>query len=755
MKIFRYLLLLVIVSSTACAENAFLNEALLLFQDGKVDQKSKDRLLGNLIKNRLETHHFSRKVIDDQRSKDAFGLYVKRLDYRKRFFLKSDIDQLAKYKTAIDDQILTGHIAINDRSTQIYRKRIAEIAKFVDEELKKKIDFSKKEYIELEPKKRKFCKDKKELFALWGKILKLDVLTRVLDLQSEQDGTKKKDKKKKKAKLAKKNKQKKLTYAQIEEKARKKTKKSYAKVFKRMLQEDHSDYISKLMNSITMTFDPHTTYLPPKVKENFNIDIKGSLEGIGALLREDEDYIKVVEIVPGSASWRQGELKADDVILKVVPNPQGKKKSDRDEIDLVGMRVDDAVQYIRGKKGSQVLLTVKKPHGEVVYITIIRDTVVIAETYVKSAIVNDKKKGKKIGYIVVPKFYRDFTKSADDPSARDCSSDVRNELVKFKKVGVDGVILDLRNNGGGSLEDAIIMSGLFIKKGPIVQIKYSDGKMSVLQDTDPTVEYDGELVVLQNSYSASASEIVAGALQDYGRAVVIGGKKSHGKGTVQTLVELDRGLMRFSKNSNQLGTLKLTISKFYRVSGGSTQYKGVIPDIIVPDPYSYLDSGESSLDFSLPWDEVQTATYKKWDRAHYKMKTLVANSQNRVSKSPKFGKIKRTVALLEKRRKQTLVSLNIEETKKDNKVYKKLAEELKYDEDENENLEISYKHLPPVIKKIDKKMAEANKEKRDEFTKSLRVDPYITEAINVLTDMRSKGMVAESKSKGWFKKLFQ
>lgn len=730
MKILRLFLILFFICCVSYAED---------------DTKdSSNQLLGNLIKNRLESHHFSGKKVDDERSKDAFGLYIQRMDFGKRFFLQSDVDQLSKYKLLIDDEIVSGQFTLSDKAVAILDKRMSEVSTIIEEILKKPFDFTKKEYLEVDPDKRQFCKDDNELKALWEKILKLDVLTRFLELKDEQDGVKDKDKDKKiaeKKKDEKKKKTVKLTFEQMEKEAREKTQKSYDRVFKRLRKEKEVEQSAKLINALAMSFDPHTLYLPPKEKENFNIDIKGTLDGIGALLKEEDDYIKVVEIIPGSASWKQGVLQADDIILKVA-------QGESEPIDLVGMRVDDAVGYIRGERGTEVRLTVKKPHGEIVVVPIVRDTVVIEETYVKSAVITDKITGRKVGHIIVPKFYRDFSKGLDDLSARNCTTDVRNALIKLKKAKVDGVILDLRNNGGGSLEDARQMAGLFIEKGPIVQIKYSTGKMEVLDDTDPTVEYDGPLVVLQNSYSASASEIVAGALQDYGRAVVVGGEKSHGKGTVQTLLELDRGLMRLYKERTDLGNLKLTISKFYRVSGGSTQYKGITSDIVLPDVNTYLETGESQLDFSLPWDEVAAIPYKRWDKAHYNLNTLLENSRNRVGKNSKFRKLETTIDLLTKRRKKTLISLNLEETKAENKFYKDKVEELKFKDEENKNLSVVF-HKDKSVDVKDKKLQDENKKKNEEFVKGLRADPYMTEAIHILDDMGKMNVAATASAKKW------
>ena len=351
---------------------------------------------------------------------------------------------------------------------------------------------------------------------------------------------------------------------------------------------DESDWLSIYLNSITTIYDPHTAYFPPQDKENFDIAMSGQLEGIGARLTSKGGFIVVAEIVPGSACWRQGQLKVGDKILKV-------GQGDEEPIDITDMRTDHAVKYIRGKKGTEVRLTVKQVDGSVITIPIIRDIVILEETYTKSAVIDNK------GYINLPKFYADFSGNG----GRDCSDDVKNEILKLKEEGVEGIILDLRNNGGGSLQDVVEMAGLFIKEGPIVQVKAKVGKPRVYSDTDESVYYDGPLVVMVNTYSASASEILAAAMQDYGRAVIVGGSPTtFGKGTVQRAFDLDGFVSEAYDEIKPLGALKLTLQKFYRIDGGTTQLKGVTPDIILPDTWSYLNVGEKDQEFPIPWDEI-------------------------------------------------------------------------------------------------------------------------------------------------------
>ena len=443
----------------------------------------RNKLLGSQIKNALETYHYAKLSIDDTLSQKAFDQFLTKVDFGKQFLLQKDVNELSKFQFDMDDQMVSGDHKLLIKTMNILAERIKTIDQFKDQVFKEKFHFNKKEKLELDPEKRKFNETVKELKEYWRKTFKHSTLVRYVELQEEQNNPpEKKDKENKKDK--KKKKEKKLTDAELLKKAREAINKKYTKYFSRILSEDSEDHLEKFFNAISNVFDPHTSYLPPKKKEDFDIDISGSLEGIGAVLSEDGSYIKVVSIVPGGAAWRQKGLSVEDHILMVA-------QGDKEPVSLVDMRVDDAVRYIRGKKGTEVRLTVKKADGTRKIIPIIRDVVQIAASYAKSSIIEHKKIKRKVGYIHVPKFYRDF-----DGNSRNCSDDVRNELLSFKKHKVDAVILDLRNNGGGALEDARKMAGLFIKKGPIVQIKNHRGLIEVLRDNDSNVVYDGPLIVM-------------------------------------------------------------------------------------------------------------------------------------------------------------------------------------------------------------------------------------------------------------------
>lgn len=705
---------------------------------------SKDRLIGSILKNALETYHYTKKKINDDISDKAFEEFLKKIDYGKQFLLEKDIKELEKFRFQLDDQVITGDHKVIKFVQERLSKNIELTEKYRDEIFKKSFDFSKDEELQLDPEKRSWPKTEKDRKELWRKIFKQATLSRYLDLWQEQLDLKDPKKQKEKKEAAKKSKKKvaevkKLTKKETLAKATTAIKDKYKKVFDRLKGDDHEDFMDKLFNSVTEIFDPHTTYLPPKKKEDFDIDISGSLEGIGAVLQEDGSYIKVVQIVPGGAAWRQKDLEVEDLILMV-------GQGNEDPVSLVDMRVDDAVRYIRGPKGSVVTLTVKKVDGTRKVIKIQRDVVKISASYVKSSIIEHKDLGPKVGYIQVPKFYRDF-----NGGGRNCSNDVRVELDRLQKIGVDGMILDLRNNGGGALEDARIMSGLFIEEGPIVQIRNHKGEVDVLSDFDKAVQYKGPLIVMINRFSASASEILAAALQDYGRAVIVGGEYSHGKGTVQAVLNLNQAPL-LNMFGPTIGALKVTIQKFYRVNGSSTQYKGVTPDIIIPDPMGYAKNREQDLDYSLKWDQVKKLDYKKWKNFDLGLKDLITKSKKRSKKNERFKRINESVSYLQKRREDTIVSLNEVDAQKQEDQARKMTEKFKLDAESKKMLVSHYKdslnEKQDEIKAEDKKQWEEDlKQREEDWAKTVRLDAGLEESMFIMNDM-----IAKLKSKVSMKK---
>ncbi|MGZ3787170.1 MAG: carboxy terminal-processing peptidase [Bacteriovorax sp.] len=692
----------------------------------EVKDSRREKLIGNILKNALETYHYRALKINDEVSQKAFTQYLKKIDGSKQFLTKGDIKELEAYQFSMDDEMMTGDYTLIEKSLDIFKKRTALAESVRKEAFKKQFDFNGNEKVEADPEKKDWAKDDTALKENWKLVFKQATLNKYLSLIDEQSERPSKLNKKPAKNQKKLPPAKKLTDAEMRAKAHDSVSKRFQKIFERLAKQDRDDQLDNFYNSVTAVYDPHTTYLPAKKKEDFDIDITGKLEGIGAVLQEDGSYIKVVQIVPGGPAWRQKDLETDDTILAV---SQGSGES----VDLTDMKVDDAVRYIRGKKGTEVRLTVKKVDGTRKIISIIRDEIEVAASFAKSSVLQYKGNDAKIGYIQLPKFYRDF-----ENSQINCTDDVRKELERLKKANVDAVVLDLRNNGGGALEDARLMSGLFIGKGPVVQVKDHTGKIEVLENEDPSVFYDGPLIVLINRFSASASEILAGAMQDYGRAVIIGGDFSHGKGTVQAVLNLNQGPL-LSMFGPTMGALKVTIQKFYRVTGASTQYKGVTSDIVLPDLFSYVESREKDLEYSLPWDQIQPKPFSKWNKFSYPLPQLREKSALRVKANPRFNKIIRNVEYLNKKKKDTLVSLNLKQVQSEDLQNKKMAEELKMDEEDKNLLVSDFEDSLKAHENIRpgdmKKWSKDFEQRKEEWVKSLRQDVVLEESVMVANDI--------------------
>ncbi len=672
----------------------------------------RDKLLSYLLRQQLTTNHYQPKEVDDKLSRDAFTLYLKQLDFQKRFLLKKDVARLQTFANRIDDEINQGVMELPTVSSALLRERVQQVREIVRKQLATDFDFSSKEKFETDPEKLTYAATMQELQERWRLILKYQVMNRYLSLEEDEAALAAKDPAAKK-----------VTALERQRTAREKVLKNLDTFFARMLEEKDQDYYDRYFNAVTQTFDPHSNYLPPTQKEDFDIGMSGSLEGIGATLREDAGYIKVVAIIPGSPAARQGQLQPEDTILKVA-------EKGGEEVEITDTRIRDAVSLIRGKKGTEVRLTVKKPNGVALTIPIIRDVVQIEETFVKSTLVPDPAAGRKYGYIFVPSFYRDFKSAGDGGTGRNVTDDIRAELNKLKGEKIDGLILDLRDNGGGALTDAVAVAGLFFKTGPVVQVRASDGRSQVLDDTDDAVEYTGPMIVLVNQFSASASEILAGALQDYGRALVLGGSHTHGKGTVQAIIDLDRTIpFRNMEQYKPLGALKLTTQKFYRVSGESTQSRGVIPDIILPDRLGHLKSGEKFLDYSLPWDKVTATEFSVWHGMDNTDLASIGNrSQQRVAGNGKFQEITADAVKAKTRSEQTLQSLNIKDMRRERVEAKKLAEQA--------GLMGSHSPLDGDDEQ-EKNKPTTPEEKRQAWEKKIHEDPYAGEAAAVLSDIVS------------------
>ncbi|MDB5106327.1 MAG: carboxyl-terminal protease [Fibrobacteres bacterium] len=704
-------------------------------------QPTKEEFLTKIVIKSLGSWHYSPPKIDDSFSRKVYALQLKRMDPQKRFLIQEDVDTLARFETDVDNELSQGTTTFFEASTALLRRRMLEAQAMTANILEAPMDLNADDSIPLDPDKQPWAKTKDDLRQRWTRLLKYQILTHMQETREkakdETKETKEKNKDKDEAKVkagkspdkvkdsAKSAADKDKAKAAIakspedqEKEAREYVKRSSHRLFERMLKEDKLERVSSYLNIISNSHDPHTEYFKPEAKEDFDLSMTGTLEGIGAVLREDDGYIKVVSIVPGSASWRQKELKAEDKIIKVAQGTD-------EPVDLVEASVNEAVRLIRGRKGTEVRLTVQKPNGGTKIIPIIRDVVVVEETYAKSAIMTPAAGKKKIGYILLPAFYHDFNNSR----GRTSSSDIRDELEKLKAENVDGVVLDLRNNGGGALDDAVKMAGLFFKNGPVVQIKDQKGNTTVLNDVDSDITYDGPLVIMINTFSASASEIVAAALQDYGRAVVLGTDTTFGKGTVQSMLDLDAYLPPAFASMRPMGSLKLTIQKFYRINGGTTQYKGVVPDILIPDAYSNLEVGEKNLEYPMPWDTVSSLSFAKYSKNKVELGTLRKKSAARLKADPFAQKLQDLAERLQKQRDRSFVSVQKAKYFQEQETAKKETEKFEAVQKENVNLKVSPLALArPAVDSLDE-------EKEKKWRDGLAKDFYLREAVNVLGDM--------------------
>ena len=613
--------------------------------------KNKAKLLSYILSQQLQKNHFSHKPINDSLSKEAFTLFLKQVDARKQFFLQKDIDELQPFSTKLDDEMRDGQIAFPMAAEELLKARVVTVQKFMDEFAALEFDLAKKDFIETDNKKLAYCQTDTELHDRWLKNIQYQIVSQYLNRGAINEAKKGLDTAKDASPKSEKD---------LLKEAKEKVIKTNRDLLDRMLKRESKDQYDRYFSIIARAFDPHTDFMPPTEKEDFDIHMRGSLEGIGAELQEEDGFIKVRRIIPGGAASRQKQLMAHDVILMVA---QGKD----DPVDITDMRINEAVRLIRGPKDSEVRLTVKKVDGQTSIISIIRDVVQLEETFVKSALLDGANQGK-YGYIKIPTFYRDFQGNGPGSDGRNVTDDVKKSLETLNKSKTSGLIIDLRNNGGGALVDAVKIAGLFIKSGPVVQIKTSDNKAEVLYDYDAGVYYDGPIVVLINRFSASASEILAAALQDYHRALVVGSDHSYGKGTVQTLLNMDNEvpLLGFSMAQYKpLGALKVTTQKFYRVTGESTQNKGVTADIVLPDAFSASEIGERYDENALPWDTIAPASYEKWGSFAFNVDQLLPASQARVTNDKKFIEIQKESEEGKERLKNTLIPIDLDSVKQE------------------------------------------------------------------------------------------
>ena len=684
-------------------------------EDPKQKQSKVLKNVGILIKD----GHFHPQPIDDVFSKKVLTKFTEELDDQKDILLQSDINAFKKFSLIIDNEILgeaelTSFYEINS----VYLKRLKEVSELYAPILEKPFDFSASEKIQMNPEKLNFPKNERDRYEIWKSRLKYAVLSKYVDkLEDRETNKTKKD----------------FIYqadSTLERISREQIKKQMDRYFTtKKNRETLDENFSTFINCITGLNDPHSNYFPPVDLRSFNESMSGSFFGIGAQLKEDDGKIKITSLVPGGPAWKSGELKENDEIIMVA-------QGDKEPVDVTGYSVADAVKLIRGsEKGSEVRLTVKRIDGNIKVISILRDKVNTEETFAKSAIINGN---KKIGYIYLPEFYADFEKA----NGVRCATDVAKELEKLKAENIQGLIIDLRGNGGGSLYDVVQMAGLFIPNGPICQVKGKEDKPNVLSDKDNKVQYDGPLAVMVDGTSASASEIFAAAIQDYKRGIIIGSQSTYGKGTVQRNISLNDEAFNnifAQNNTSDLGAVKLTIQKFYRINGGATQKKGVIPDVVLPDRYDYLKYREKDNASALEWDEIPKAKYDEWT-SNISLNQFVLSENQAVAKNNTFNLIKSNVSWLAKYNDKEY-SLNLNQYRQDQKELKKIISSL-------DSLNKVAAPLSLTNVSSDTAYINSNKdkiEKNKQWLKVRNTDVYLNESIKILSDFIQQNNKASAK----------
>ncbi|MDO5636550.1 MAG: carboxy terminal-processing peptidase [Myroides sp.] len=649
----------------------------------------------------LQNAHYHPAEINDEFSEKVYNNYLKVLDGNKRYLLQSDIDGFKKYETLLDDNFKEQRIDFFNETYPIFKNRINEAKTYYRELLAQPMDFTVKESINTDYEKQPWATSKEDLKERWRKQLKLSVLSGIEDkLKLQENDTLGKEPKK--------------SFDEIEKESRETALKSLNEFFEFYEEISRDEWLSVYINTLLQEYDPHTNYLAPDDKQKFDESMTGSMEGIGAQLRKKDQNTEITEVIPGGPAMKQGELENGDIILKV-------GQGDEEPVDIAGMRLEKVVKMIKGKKGTVVKLTVRKVDGTVKVISITRDEFEIEDTFAKSSIIETAE--GKFGIIHLPKFYINF----ENKENRDAFKDVAKEVEYLKEQKVEGIVMDLRNNGGGSLQTVVDMVGLFIPQGPVVQVKAKSGNNDVLYDRDHNIQWEGPLVVLINNYSASASEIFAAAIQDYNRGLVLGSKHSFGKGTVQNLLDLNRF---GNKKIGDLGAMKFTSQKFYRVNGGSTQLKGVESDVVLPDRFLYIDTGERDNENAMPWDKIPKARYATFD---FNFAPIIEKSKKRIAANTEFNLLDQSAQWIKEQKDDNTFPLQLEEYLEKSKQLEDKSKKFNVLKDYKNNL--AFKSLPHEEAVIKNDTVLLNK--RNRWFKSLNNDVYVNEAVNVLKDLKA------------------
>ncbi len=683
------------------------------FTNKSFENDDKDKLLLDLITYVLEKGHYEPKQIDDDFSVSVFEDFIDLVDPTKRYFIASDIAEFEQYKFQIDDQIKNTDITFFNVVYTRLTERMEDAKGIYKEVLKVPFNYNDIENISIRYEEESFVSSKKDLQERWRKQLKYATLgtydSKLTHAETKDESGTFDD-----------HDHSAHTPEEAEVESRKSTEATLNEFFDFVDDMQRKDWFVQYINTIVDEFDPHTFYFAPEEKEKFDMGMSGKFEGIGARLQKKPEGAKIVEVISGGPVWRDGTLEVGDEIIKVGQNGD-------EPINIVGMRIDDAVKLIKGPQGTIVDLTVRKVDGSLEVVSLTRDVVLLEESYAKSASII--RGDQKFGIINLPKFYVDF----EDYSERNAATDVAKEVERLKQEGAEGLIIDLRDNGGGSLKTVVEMAGLFIKDGPIVQVRSGGEKKDVYDDKDERIQWDGPLVILVNELSASASEILAAAMQDYKRGIVIGSKQTFGKGTVQNVIPLDN-IVR-SNEHGDLGAIKLTTQKFYRINGGSTQLEGVKSDVVVPDKYSYIDLGEKDQSNPLKWDKISPADYTLWD-GYIDYDKTIANSNKRMADNPQIKLIEEHAKWLKAEQDETEISLNYKTYKEEQEKDKEQSSFFKKLSDYDSKLTFESLQYEQELFTQDSVL----REKRDRWHKNLAKDVYVEEAVNVLEDLKMNNL---------------
>ena len=674
----------------------------------KFDDPNKDKLLVELVSVVLDRLHYDPKIIDDDFSKSVYDDYIKAIDPQKRFLLKSDIEKFDQYQFLIDDQIKSSSTDFFNLTYETLMSRVNDVESFYLDILIPPFAFNIDETLNTDFEELDYAEGVSDHIAIWRKRLKLSTLDGFVTKKIIQDEKEPSDDTEKELK----------SDIEIEAESRDAIRNNLKDFFVFNEDLERNDWFSIYLNAIVNQFDPHTAYLAPQAKDVFDQNISGKFQGIGARLLKRNQQVEISEIIIGGPVWRDKLLNVGDLILGVSQTP------DEEPVDISIMKLGDAIDLIKGEKGTKVYLMVKRVDGGIEQVEITRDIVELEETYAKSSLIFQD--SKKYGFITLPSFYFDL----NDYGQRNAASDIKKEILKLKNENVSGIIMDLRGNGGGSLKTAVDITGFFIDQGPVVQVKSIGGRKEVLKDQDSSIIWDGPLVILVNEFSASASEILAAALQDYNRAIIIGSKQTYGKGTVQNILSLNQFIS--GNTYGELGYIKLTTDKFYRISGGSTQLEGVKSDVVFPNRYSYIDIGERDLDNPLSWDQINSAQYAPLAKQIYYDKTL-ENSKNRISKNEFFNIIDEQARWVKEQQEDNTVSLNYNIYKMDLDNTKKESEKFKKIDDFKSNYRFEWLRDNVLNEEIPDEIIE----RRNRWVEDLQKDLYVDEAINILGDLSS------------------